>query len=76
MIPMFIWVTEMMSSDKRMINFQCIQQITRMKEGEGSVLYFNDGKKVLVKEKLGELDEKIFQEAVKIRVECWKKIAE
>lgn len=50
MIPMFICVMELMSGEQRLINFQYVQQITRMKEKEGSVLYFNEGKKLLVKE--------------------------
>ena len=76
MIPLFIWVTEMMSGEKRMINFQYIQQITKLKEGEGSVLYFSEGKKLLVKEALEQLDQEISREAVEIRFECWKNIAE
>lgn len=76
MVPVFIWVTEMMGGEKRMINFQYIQQITRLKEGEGSVLYFSEGKKLLVKETLEQLDRKISREAAEIRFGCLKKIAE
>lgn len=76
MVPLFIWVTEMMSCEKRMINFQYIQQITRLKESEGSVLYFSEGKKLLVKDTLEQLDREISREAAEIRFECWKKIAE
>ncbi len=75
MIPLFIWVTEMMSCEKRMINFQYIQQITRLREGEGSVLYFSEGKKLLVKENSEQLDRAIADQAVEIRFEFWKKIA-
>jgi len=76
MIPLFITVTEIMSGEKRMINFQYVQQITRMKEKEGSVLYFNEGKKLLVKETMEQLDREILRESTEIRYECWKKIGE
>ena len=65
-----------MSGEKRMINFQYIQQIIRLKEREGCVLYFSDGKKLLAKETLEQLDREIFRESTEIRFECWKKIAE
>lgn len=71
MIPLFIWATEMLSGEKRMINFQYIQQITGLKEGEGSVLYFSEGKKLLVKETLKELATMIRKETIDLNYECW-----
>lgn len=71
MLLLFIWVTEMMSSEKRLINFQYIQQITQLKEGEGSVLYFSEGKKLLVKETLKELATMIRTETIDLNYECW-----
>ena len=38
MVPMFICVTELMSGEQRLINFQYVQQITRMKEKEGMMM--------------------------------------
>jgi len=71
MLPLFIWVTEMMSGEKRMINFQYIQQITQLKEGEGSVLYYSEGKKLLVKETLKELAAMIRKETIDLNYEYW-----
>ena len=72
MIPLFITVTETMSCEKRMINFQYVQQITKIKEPwEGSVLYFSEGKKLLVKETLKELATMIRNETIDLNYECW-----
>ena len=76
MIPLFIFVTEYMSGDKRLINFQHVQQITSLKEHEGSVLYLGEGKKLLVKETLDKLNDVIKLESVDIRYKCYKRIAE
>jgi hypothetical protein len=71
MIPLFITVTEFMSGEKRMINFQYIRQITRFREGDGSVLYFSEGTKLLVNETLKELATTIRKETIDLNYECW-----
>ena len=75
MIPVFIEVTTFFRGDKRLINMCFVQQIMETTEGNGSVLVFQDGQKISIKEKPAQMEAELNRQAAEIRYECWKKLA-
>ena len=75
MMLIFVWLTEQINGKKRLVNMQYVEQIAELKEKDGSVLYFSEGKKLLVSETVDQIWEAIKRESAEVRFECWKKMA-
>ena len=76
MIPLFIKVEVYPRYRKQLVNISMVTQIIPMDEDGKCMLSMPDGKKIVVKGTIEEIDAMIFKEAVDIRLECLKKLSE
>lgn len=76
MIPIFIWITEYLTGEKRLINFAYVLQMRENVGKDATVLYLPENQKLMIRESMKELDDQLERHAVEIRLACWKTVAE